>query len=46
MAEDDDLVRARDQINGGFVQYVRADDLVLGEKVATMGACGTFHGAD
>src|SRR5882672_12652977 len=24
MAEDDDLVRARDQINGGFVQYARA----------------------
>jgi cytochrome c553 len=46
MAEDDDLVRARDQINGGFVQYVRADDLALGEKVATGGACGTCHGAD
>jgi len=46
MAEDDDLVRARDQINGGFVQYVRADDLALGEKIATAGACGTCHGAD
>jgi cytochrome c553 len=46
MAEDDDLVRARDQINGGFVQYVRADDLALGEKVATAGGCGTCHGAD
>src|SRR5580704_7751383 len=38
MAEDDDLVRARDQINGGFVQYIRADDLALGEKLATAGA--------
>jgi cytochrome c553 len=46
IAEDDDLVRARDQINGGFVQYVRADDLALGEKIATAGACGTCHGAD
>jgi cytochrome c553 len=45
-AENDDLVRARDQIDGGFVQYVRADDLALGEKVATAGACGTCHGAD
>jgi hypothetical protein len=44
LAEDDDLVRARDQINGGFVQYVRADDLALGEKIATAGACGTCHG--
>ena len=32
MAENDDLVRARDQIDGGFVQYVRADDLAIGEK--------------
>lgn len=45
-AEDDDLVRARDQINGGFVQYVNQEDLALGEKVATTGACGTCHGAD
>ena len=40
------VVRARDQINGGFVQYVHAEDLALGEKVATTGACGTCHGAD
>jgi cytochrome c553 len=46
MAQDDDLVRARDQINGGFVQYVRPDDLALGEKVAAAGACGTCHGTD
>jgi cytochrome c553 len=46
VAENDDLVRARDQINGGFVQYVRAEDLALGEKVASTGACGTCHGAD
>ena len=46
IAENDDLVRARDQINGGFVQYVRADDLALGEKVAAAGKCGTCHGAD
>lgn len=46
MAGDDDLVRARDQINGGFVQYVRADDLAHGEKVAAAGACGMCHGAD
>ena len=45
-ADDDDLVRARDQINGGFVQYVHAEDLALGEKAATAGACGTCHGAD
>jgi cytochrome c553 len=46
VAEDDDLVRARDQINGGFVQYVRADDLALGARVAEAGGCGTCHGAD
>jgi cytochrome c553 len=46
MAQDDDLVRARDQINGGFVQYVRPDDLALGEKVAAARACGTCHGTD
>jgi cytochrome c553 len=46
VAENDDLVRARDQIDGGFVQYVRADDLALGEKVAAEGACTTCHGAD
>jgi cytochrome c553 len=45
-AENDDLVRARDQIDGGFVQYVHADDLALGEKLAATGACGTCHGAD
>jgi cytochrome c553 len=45
-AENDDLVRARDQIDGGFVQYARAEDLALGEKLATAGACGTCHGAD
>lgn len=43
-AEDDDLVRARDQIDGGFVQYVRPEDMELGEKVATEGKCGTCHG--
>jgi cytochrome c553 len=46
IAENDDLVRARDQINGGFVQYVHADDLALGEKLVTTGACATCHGAD
>jgi len=46
VAENDDLVRARDQINGGFVQYVHAEDLALGEKVAAAGACATCHGAD
>ena len=46
MAEDDDLVRARDQINRGFVQYARADDLALGKKEAITGACGTCHGAN
>ena len=46
VAENDDLVRARDQIDGGFVQYVRAEDMALGEKVAAAGACGTCHGAD
>jgi cytochrome c553 len=46
VAENDDLVRARDQIDGGFVQYVRPDDMAIGEKVATSGACGTCHGAD
>ena len=46
VAEDDDLVRARDQINGGFVQYVRPEDMALGEKVAATYACGTCHGAD
>jgi cytochrome c553 len=45
-ADNDDLVRARDQIDGGFVQYVHAEDLALGEKVAAAGACGTCHGAD
>jgi cytochrome c553 len=46
VAENDDLVRARDQINGGFVQYVHANDLALGEKVAGTGACVACHGAD
>ena len=46
MAENDDLVRARDQIDGGFVEYVRQDDMALGEKVAADGKCGTCHGAD
>jgi cytochrome c553 len=46
VAEDDDLVRARDQINGGFVQYVHPEDMALGEKVAATYACGTCHGAD
>jgi cytochrome c553 len=46
VAENDDLVRARDQIDGGFVQYVRAEDLALGEKVAAANGCGTCHGAD
>jgi cytochrome c553 len=52
MAEDDDLVKARDQIAGGFVQFVRPDDMALGEKLAATGdngktvACGTCHGAD
>ena len=46
VAENDDLVRARDQINGGFVQYVHAEDLALGEKVAASGKCDTCHGAD
>jgi cytochrome c553 len=45
-AENDDLVRARDQIDGGFVQYVNAEDLALGEKVAAEGKCGTCHGAE
>jgi cytochrome c553 len=45
-AEDDDLVRARDQIDGGFVQYVHPDDMALGEKVAAEGECGTCHGAE
>lgn len=43
-AEDDDLVRARDQIDGGFVQYVRPEDMELGEKIAADGKCGTCHG--
>jgi cytochrome c553 len=46
VADNDDLVRARDQINGGFVQYVHAEDLALGEKVAADGKCGTCHGAE
>ena len=46
VAEDDDLVRARDQINGGFVQYVHPEDMALGEKVAAEGKCGTCHGAE
>jgi cytochrome c553 len=45
-AEDDDLVRARDQLSGGFVQYANAEDLALGEKVAAASACGTCHGGD
>lgn len=45
VADNDDLVRARDQINGGFVQYVRPEDMALGEKVATGAGCATCHGA-
>jgi cytochrome c553 len=46
VAENDDLVRARDQINGGFIQYVRPEDIALGEKVANTGGCATCHGTD
>lgn len=46
VADKDELVRFRDQIDGGFVQYVHAEDLALGEKVAAEGKCGTCHGAD
>jgi cytochrome c553 len=46
VADKDDLVRYRDQVDGGFVQYVHAEDLALGEKVAAEGKCGTCHGAD
>lgn len=46
VAENDDLVRARDQINGGFVQYVHPEDMALGEQVANMAGCATCHGAD
>jgi cytochrome c553 len=45
-AEDDDLVRARDMIDGGFVQYVNAEDMALGEKLAADGKCGTCHGPE
>jgi cytochrome c553 len=45
VAEKDELVRARDQIDGGFVQYVHAEDMALGEKVAAEGKCDTCHGA-
>ena len=45
-AEDDDLVRARDQIDGGFVQYVHPEDMALGEKIAAEGKCGTCHGPE
>lgn len=44
VAENDDLVRARDQIDGGFVQYVHPEDMALGEKVAAEGKCETCHG--
>lgn len=46
VADNDDLVRARDQINGGFVQYVRPDDMALGEQVTRTNGCATCHGAD
>ena len=46
VAENDDLVRARDQIDGGFVQYVHAEDMALGEKVAAENKCGTCHGPE
>jgi cytochrome c553 len=46
VAENDDLVRARDQIDGGFIQYVHPEDMALGEQVAAAGKCGTCHGAD
>jgi cytochrome c553 len=46
VAENDDLVRARDQINGGFVQYVHPEDMALGEKVANTAGCAACHGAD
>lgn len=46
VAENDDLVRARDQINGGFVQYVRPEDMAMGEKIAATAGCATCHGAD
>jgi cytochrome c553 len=50
-AADNELVDARDQNLGSFVQYVRADDLALGERLATTGGgktlpCATCHGVD
>lgn len=35
VAENDGLVRARDRISDGFVQYVRPDDMAVGKQVAT-----------
>ena len=50
-AVDNELVDARDQNLGSFIQYVRADDLALGEKLATTGGgkttpCATCHGVN
>lgn len=50
-AADNELVDARDQNLGSFVQYVRADDLALGKGLATTGGgktlpCAACHGAD
>jgi cytochrome c553 len=50
MAQDDDLERAGDQINGGFIQYVHPEQLALGERIATTGdngritKCDSCHG--
>jgi len=52
MAVDDDLNRARDQNLAGYIEYVRPDDMALGERLATTGdggrtmVCSTCHGAD
>jgi cytochrome c553 len=52
MPVDDDENRVRDQNLAGYLVYVRADDMALGEQLATTGgngetqACAACHGAD
>ena len=52
MPQDEDMVRAEDQLRGGFIQYVRPEEMAQGARVVETGdggrllKCATCHGAD
>jgi cytochrome c553 len=52
MSQDEDMVRVEDQLRGGFVQYVRPEQMQLGQRIIADGdggrlaRCSACHGAD